>query len=145
MVESTLQTAGLFTKPAQERLQKKCEQLRNKFKGRRPDAEPPQLGLIGDSEEVIKSMAFSGNPEIEEVLRADPSTHQAPHNQAEQRNEPAPVEEETKDSSAAASKISEDEMKKKLLEAAAASVAASNASAPEEDAEGLEDMLDDLL
>ena len=37
-------------------------------------------------------------------------------------------------------------MKKKLLEQAAASVAASNTDqAAEEDAEGLEDMLDDLI
>ena len=164
VASSCIQTSSLYTRPAQERLQKKSQQMLDKIRGRRPaKAGTNKLCKLtienGDKETEIAKLAFADSPDIAEVLLnerdvADQNNTDMPSitRQSEEENKTSTAVDSSSDAATSTaatnneasleSKISEEAMKKKLLEAAASSQPVAIA---DESAEGLEDMLDDLI
>ena len=66
--EASLDTASMFSKPAQERLAKKGESMRAKILGKRPDG--ISLGKITLRGEELAKLAFdeNENPEVVDTL-----------------------------------------------------------------------------
>ena len=68
---SCIQTSKLFSKPAQERLQKKSQQMLDKIRGRRPadGVKLCQLTLEnGEKGAEMGKLAFTDYPEITDIL-----------------------------------------------------------------------------